>query len=161
MKRRIFLGLAPIFVLIVVMGACAVLLFTKLGTRVDVILRENFRSVLAGQQMKEAAERMVSALFFSLVGEEEGGRDLYAKNLPIFKEGLEAEFVNITLPGEDKLTGDLQRLHDEYTGRAVEVFWQTVDLENAAQCISARCCRHSHGSKTRRKRSFPSTRMPW
>src|SRR4029077_9118973 len=127
MKRRIFLGLAPIFVLIVVMGACAVLLFTKLGTRVDVILRENFRSVLAGQQMKEAAERMVSALFFSLVGEEERGRDLYAKNLPIFREGLETELGNITLPGEDNLPGDLQRLHDEYTGRA-EVFWQTVDL---------------------------------
>ncbi|MFZ0711219.1 MAG: hypothetical protein WAM53_14365, partial [Terrimicrobiaceae bacterium] len=70
MKRRIFLGLAPIFILIVAMGAYAVLLFTELGTRVDVILRENFRSVLAGQQMKEAAERMDSGLFFSLVGEE-------------------------------------------------------------------------------------------
>ena len=89
MKRRIFLGLAPIFVLILAMGAYAILLFTKLGTRVDVILRENFRSVLAGQQMKEAAERMDSGLFFSLVGEEERGRDLYAKNLPLFKDGLQ------------------------------------------------------------------------
>ncbi|HVQ19824.1 MAG TPA: HAMP domain-containing protein, partial [Terrimicrobiaceae bacterium] len=127
MKRRIFLGLAPIFALIVVMGAYAVLLFTKLGTRVDVILRENFRSVLAGQQMKEAAERMDSALFFSLVGEEERGRRLYSQNLPVFKEALKTELGNITLPGEDKLAGDLRRLHDEYTARA-EVFWQTVDL---------------------------------
>src|SRR3982074_2178647 len=52
MRRRIFFGLAPIFVLIVAMGAYAVLLFAKLGTQVDVILRENFRSVLAGQQIK-------------------------------------------------------------------------------------------------------------
>ena len=42
MKRRIFLGLAPIFVLILAMGAYAILLFTKLGTRVDVILRKTF-----------------------------------------------------------------------------------------------------------------------
>ncbi len=91
MKRRIFLGLAPIFVLILVMGAYAVLLFAKLGTRVDVILRENFRSVLAGQQMKEASERMDSGLFFSLVGEEERGRGLYTENLPVFQEGLRIE----------------------------------------------------------------------
>ncbi len=109
------------------MGAYAVLLFTKLGTRVDVILRENFRSVLAGQQMKEAAERMDSGLFFSLVGEEERGRDLYAQNLPVFKEGLKTELGNITLPGEDKLADDLRRSHEEYTARA-GVFWQTADL---------------------------------
>ena len=127
MKRRIFLGLAPIFVLIVAMGAYAILLFSKLGTRVDVILRENFRSVLAGQQMKEAAERMDSGLFFSLVGEEERGRDLYVRNLPVFKEGLKTELGNITLPGEDKLADDLRRSHEEYSARA-GVFWQTADL---------------------------------
>jgi two-component system, NtrC family, sensor histidine kinase KinB len=121
MKKRIFLGLAPIFVLIVVMGAYAVLLFAKLGTRVDVILRENFRSVLAGQQMKEASERMDSGLYFSLVGEEERGRGLYTQNLPVFKEGLRIESDNITLPGEDKLVAELRHSHD--------AFWQTADLE--------------------------------
>jgi two-component system, NtrC family, sensor histidine kinase KinB len=127
MKRRIFLGLAPIFILILAMGAYAVLLFTKLGTQVDVILRENFRSVVAGQQMKEAAERLDSGLFFSLVGEEERGRELYTKNLPVFKEGLKTELGNITLPGEDKLANDLRSLHEDYATRA-GVFWQTADL---------------------------------
>ncbi len=128
MKQRIFLGLAPIFVLIVMMGAYAVLLFAKLGTRVDVILRENFRSVLAGQQMKEASERMDSGLFFSLVGEEERGRGLYTQNLPVFEEGLRIESGNVTLPGEDKLAAELRHLHDVYSARA-EAFWQTADLE--------------------------------
>lgn len=128
MKRRLFLGLAPIFVLILAMGAYAVLLFAKLGTRVDVILRENFRSVLAGQQMKEASERMDSGLFFSLVGEEERGRSLYAQNLPVFMEGLKTESGNITLPGEEKLAAEVRRLLDMYAARA-EAFWQTVDLE--------------------------------
>src|SRR4029077_20051563 len=118
MKRRIILGLAPIFILILAMGAYATLLFTKLGTRVDVILRENFRSVLAGQQMKEAAERMDSALFFSLVDEEERARRLYAQNLPVFKDGLKTELGNITLPGEDKLDHDMRRSTGAYTTRA-------------------------------------------
>jgi two-component system, NtrC family, sensor histidine kinase KinB len=127
MKRRIFLGLAPIFILIAVMGAYAVMLFAKLGNRVDVILRENFRSVLAGQQMKEAAERMDSGLFFSLVGEEKRGRDLYTANLPVFKEGLKTELGNITLPGEDKLADEVRRLHEDYTAQA-DVFWKSSDL---------------------------------
>jgi hypothetical protein len=55
MKQRIFLGLAPLFLLLIATGAYAVSLFTKLGNSVDVILRENFRSVVAGQQMKETA----------------------------------------------------------------------------------------------------------
>src|SRR5580693_8940916 len=110
MKRRIFLGLAPLFVLLIAMGAYAVSLFTKLGNSVDVILRENFRSVVAGQQMKETAERMDSALFFSLVGEEEMARKMYTENLPIFRENLDLEMHNITLPGEQELANNVKQL---------------------------------------------------
>src|SRR5471032_1833856 len=111
MKRRIFFGLAPLFILLIAMGLYAVSLFTKLGNSVDVILRENFRSVVAGQQMKETAERMDSALFFSLVGEEERARKMYAYNVPVFRENLETELHNITLPGEQALAEKVQQLH--------------------------------------------------
>jgi NtrC-family two-component system sensor histidine kinase KinB len=128
MKRRILFGLAPLFILLIAMGLYAVALFTKLGNRVDVILRENFRSVLAGQQMKETAERMDSALFFSLAGEEERGRKLYAQNLPSFRESLRTELGNITLPGEAELAAKVKQSHEQYAARA-EAFWATPDLE--------------------------------
>jgi NtrC-family two-component system sensor histidine kinase KinB len=128
MKRRIFFGLAPLFILLIAMGLYAVTLFTKLGNRVDVILRENFRSVLAGQQMKETAERMDSALFFSLAGEEERGRKMYLQNLPAFRESLHAELGNITVPGEAELAEQLKQAHEKYATRA-EAFWSTRDLE--------------------------------
>ena len=128
MKQRIFFGLAPLFLLLLVMGGYAVSLFARLGNRVDVILRENFRSVVAGQQMKEAAERMDSALFFSLVGEEERGKKLYGHNLPIFHENLTLELHNITLPGEQELADRTQHLHQQYAGKAV-AFWSTKDIE--------------------------------
>ena len=127
MKQRIFLGLAPLFLLLLAMGAYAVSLFTKLGNSVDVILRENFRSVVAGQQMKETAERMDSALFFSLVGEEERARKMYAQNAPEFRENLNVEMHNITLPGEQQLADKVRTLHERYTKRA-ETFWQTPDV---------------------------------
>lgn len=108
------------------MGIYAVTLFAKLGSRVDVILRENFRSVLAGQQMKETAERMDSALLFALAGEEERGRSLYAENQPLFRAGLRTELGNITLPGEAELAQKVKDSHDRYTVRA-ENFWITSD----------------------------------
>jgi len=127
MKRRIFIGLAPLFVLLIAMGIFAISLFAKLGSSVEVILRENFRSVVAGQEMKESAERMDSALFFSLVGEEERGRTMYAQNLPIFRENLNIELKNITVPGEQELADSLQALHQKYAARA-EDFWATSDI---------------------------------
>jgi two-component system, NtrC family, sensor histidine kinase KinB len=126
MKRRIFFGLAPLFILLIAMGLYAVTLFAKLGSRVDVILRENFRSVLAGQQMKETAERMDSALLFALAGEEERGRALYAENQPLFHAGLRTELGNITLPGEAELAQKVKESHERYTARA-ETFWTTPD----------------------------------
>lgn len=126
MKQRIFLGLAPLFVLLIAMGVYAVSLFTKLGNSVDVILRENFRSVIAGQQMKESAERLDSALFFSLVGEEERARKMYEQNLPEFRDSLNVEMHNVTLPGEGDLAEKVGKLHDQYAKRA-EVFWQIQD----------------------------------
>jgi signal transduction histidine kinase len=132
MKRRIFLGLAPLFILLVAIGLYAVTLFSKLGSQVDVVLRENFRSVLAGQQMKEAAERMDSALFFSLAGEGERGRQLYAQSLPSFREALRTELGNITVPGEAELAEKLKRSHEAYVARA-ETFWATPDIEARRQ----------------------------
>jgi NtrC-family two-component system sensor histidine kinase KinB len=126
MKRRIFFGLAPLFILLIAMGLYAVTLFAKLGSRVDVILRENFRSVLAGQQMKETAERMDSALLFALAGEEERGRGLYAENQPLFRAGLRTELGNITLPGEAELAQKVKESHERYTARA-DIFWATPD----------------------------------
>ena len=147
MKQRIFFGLAPLFILLIAMGVYAVTLFAKLGNRIDVILRENFRSVLAGQQMKETAERMDSALFFSLVGEEERGRKLYAQNLPGFRESLRTELDNITLPGEAELATKVKagsrrvcRARGDLLGNAR--YWRP-----AAKCISARCCRPSRDIK--------------
>lgn len=127
MKRRIFIGLAPLFVLLIGMGAFAITLFATLGNSIEVILRENFRSVAAGQQMKETAERMDSALFFSLVGEEERGRKMYAQNLPVFRDNLELELKNITVPGEQELADSIKDLHQSYTARA-QTFWATSDV---------------------------------
>ena len=78
--------------------------------------------------MKETAERMDSALSFSLAGEEELGRKMFAQNQPVFRDSLHAELGNITVPGERELAEALQQAHEKYAARA-EVFWATTDPE--------------------------------
>ena len=128
MKKRILLWLFPILVLFLGVGLYAVWLFNQLGGSIDVILRENYQSVLAGQQMKESAERMDSGLAFALAGEEQRGRELFNGNVPVFQESLKKELNNITLPGEGELAEGIKRSEERYQALA-KSFWGTSDLE--------------------------------
>ena len=49
--------------------------------------------------MKEALERMDSALLFAIGGEERAAREQFDEYRPVFEENLQIEQGNITLPG--------------------------------------------------------------
>jgi two-component system, NtrC family, sensor histidine kinase KinB len=128
MKRRILLWLCPILILFLGVGLYAVLLFDRLGGSIDVILRENFESVLAGQQMKESSERMDSGLSFATAGEQQRGRELFDENVPVFQESLQKELNNITLPGEGEFADKIREAESRYQALA-RTFWDTSDLD--------------------------------
>ena len=127
MRKRILIGLLPLLVLLVAIGCYAIALFFRLGGAIDTILRENYASVVASQNMKESAERMDSALFFTLAGQSDRARKMYDENLPIFEQNLEAELNNITLPGEQDLAFKVRDLHRLYTRKATS-FFSTPDI---------------------------------
>jgi NtrC-family two-component system sensor histidine kinase KinB len=122
LNRRLLLGIAPLLLILLAVGIYAIFLFSRLGGAIDVILRENYRSVVAAQNMKEAAERMDSGLLFILGGEEEKGRQLFQQNVPAFEKNSEAEDRNITLPGEGDLASQIRQLHEKYLGIATRFF---------------------------------------
>jgi two-component system, NtrC family, sensor histidine kinase KinB len=128
MKRRILLWFCPILVLFLGVGMYTVLLFNRLGGSIDVILKENYESVLAGQQMKESSERMDSGLSFAIAGEETRGRQLFDQNDPIFQQSLTKELNNITLPGEGELANKIKDDETRYQSLA-RAFWASSDLD--------------------------------
>ena len=132
MKRRIFFGITPILLLVAAIGVYAIVLFRSLGSKIDLLLKENYRSVVAGQQMKETLERMESAAFFTLVGEDARGRRLYQQNEPIFAQNLRIEEHNVTLPGEQALADSLHSLFANYSSEITK-FWNLTDLEQKRQ----------------------------
>src|SRR5450432_3067842 len=67
LRQRILLTLLPLLVLLGVLGIAGVFLLQQLGGSIDVILRENYHSVIAMQDLKEALERIDSSFQFMLV----------------------------------------------------------------------------------------------
>src|SRR5258708_38990324 len=86
---------------------------SRLGGIIDVILRENYQSVLAAQNMKDALERMNSAAQFAIGGRDDRGRRQFAEFRPVFEKNLKIEQNNVTLPGEQELADKLTRLYGE------------------------------------------------
>ena len=120
LNRRLLLGIAPVLVIFLAVGIYAIFLFSKLGGAIDVILRENYQSVVASQNMKEASERMDSGLLFMLGGEEERGKQLFRQNTPVFEKNSDVESRNITLPGEGDLENKVRQLHAKYMNAAAK-----------------------------------------
>jgi len=114
LRQKFSLGFGVLLLIILIIGIQSVIQLTKLGESIDVILRENYRSVLACQQMKEALERVDSGILFELLGYTQKGDELVRKNELVFEVALQVELNNITLPGEGEKANHLQNLFSQY-----------------------------------------------
>jgi signal transduction histidine kinase len=114
LRQKLSLGFGGLLLIILIIGIQSIIHLTKLGGSIDVILRENYRSVIACQEMKESLERTDSGILFVLLGEKEKGTELIQKNEAAFEKALQAELNNITLPEEGRKAHHLQDLFKRY-----------------------------------------------
>ena len=114
LRQKLALGFGGILLVIAVIGVHNITRITALGQSIDVILRENYRSVVACQEMKEALDRMDSGAVFVLLGAEEKGNEQIARHEALFEKALQAETGNITLPTEGEKAEQLKRLFQQY-----------------------------------------------
>jgi signal transduction histidine kinase len=124
--------IATVFVLLLVIAATVGLLsiqrFNQLGLSIDVILKENYRSVVACQDMNDALERIDSGLLFILSGFVREGLEQVAANRTRFQDALRRELDNLTLPGEAEKAQGLRVLFEGYSGQ-IDAFMATAPGE--------------------------------
>lgn len=114
LRQKLSLCFGGLLLIIIAIGIQSISHLTKLGESIDVILRENYRSVVACQEMKEALERIDSGILFTLLGDGDRGKDLIEKNKVAFEKARHVESSNITLPGEGEKVARLEALSRQY-----------------------------------------------
>ena len=114
-RQKLALGFGGLLAIVVVIGLLTMSRIKELGYAVDVILKENYLSVVACQDMKETLERIDSGILFTLAGNNEEGAALIKENAIKFRAALKSEFGNITLPGEEEKARSIDKLFGEYT----------------------------------------------
>jgi NtrC-family two-component system sensor histidine kinase KinB len=134
LRRKISLGFGALLIIILVIGTQSLIHLSKLGDSIDVILRENYRSVIACQQMKEALERIDSGILFVLLGHTKEGEELVRNNQTAFKKSLQVQLNNITLPAEGEKTDRLRDLFGKYEALLKGIIdpAQPVEIRNQA-----------------------------
>ena len=100
LRQKLALGFCGLLIIVMTGGIHSALQLKELGHSVDVVLRENYESVLACQEMKESLDRMDSGAVFMVLGHEREGKELLGTNEPRFARALDRELHNITIPGE-------------------------------------------------------------
>jgi two-component system, NtrC family, sensor histidine kinase KinB len=126
LRRRLLLAQAPLLaalVLVAVMGAIGA---SRLGESADLILRDNYRSVLAAQRMKEAIERLDSAALFVVAGRRQEADPLIPPNRERFENELRVEEANLTEPGELQASQALRARWQEYQAAYEQLLGQAA-----------------------------------
>jgi two-component system, NtrC family, sensor histidine kinase KinB len=128
LKKKILIGYGVSFVLMSLVIAWAIANLVSLGKATDAILRENYRSILAAENMVDALERQDSGILLLFLGDAEKGVVQFRENEALFLEWLARAKDNITVEGETELIRSIEAGYTKYRG----LFSELTDLQTPA-----------------------------
>lgn len=111
LRKKILIGYGVAFVLMALVVAWAVANLVALGRATDAILSENYRSILAAENMVDALERQDSAILLFFLGDVQQGVAQFREHEAVFLEWLSRAKDNITIQGEREL---VQTIENDY-----------------------------------------------
>ncbi|MBI5586193.1 MAG: HAMP domain-containing protein [Deltaproteobacteria bacterium] len=130
LKKKILFGYGVAFILMGLVVAWAVSNLVSLGQASDAILRENYRSILAAENMIDALERQDSAVLLMFLGDPPAGRKQFRENEADFLGWLVRAKDNVTISGEEKLIQTIASGYTQYRERFSD--WSALESKPAA-----------------------------
>jgi two-component system, NtrC family, sensor histidine kinase KinB len=129
LKKKILVGYGVAFALMGLVVAWAVVNLVSLGKATDAILSENYRSILAAENMVDVLERQDSGILLMFLGKAQKGIAQFRENEAVFLEWLARAKDNITIDGEAELVHSIEA----YFGTYRQQFSALTDLRNASK----------------------------
>jgi signal transduction histidine kinase len=130
LRHKLALGFGGLLAIIAVMAMLTVHQIDRLGNAIDIILKQNYRSVTASQSMKEALEKMDNDTLFSFTGRHEASLHNIGESERKFREALAVELGNITLPGEKEKAERIASLFDRYVSTLHGIMDDSLPIDN-------------------------------
>ena len=126
LRNRIFLGVAPLIILLMMVGGYAVWLFFRLGNAVNTTLHENYVSIVAMRDLKDAAERIERTLSgdHAPTGQDtpDQAQAAMEQQIAICRRSVDTELAIITEPGESEAAERLRGRDDTFLQTVSTVF---------------------------------------
>ncbi len=135
-RSKLMLTMAPLLVALASVGVVSGMVASLLARQPGHIWKDNYRSVLAAQRMKESVERIHDSAIHELLGEPRAPRP-QPGDLEMFERELTVEAQNITEPGETDAVAKLQERWNDFK-RALVQFHAAPDPDvKRALCFAS------------------------
>ena len=125
-KRKILLGYGIGYLLLCVVIVWGIVHIVQLGKATDAILSENYRSILAAENMIDALERQDSAILLIIGGNREIGIEQFREYEADFIEWLTRAKDNITIEGEAEVLATIESTYQIYRMRFAELTGEVI-----------------------------------
>ena len=116
LRVKILSGFLILSLMLLIAGLWSIYELHFLGASVQKILDENYQSIHAAKNMKEALEREDSAILLLMLGKWEQGRQILGSADSVFKENFDFANSNITIPGEEERLRQISATYKIYKG---------------------------------------------
>lgn len=114
LRGKLAVSYTVLIVIILAVSGWPIYHLVHLGRSVDVILVNNYKSILAAENMKEALERIDSSAMFFVAYHSEKARRQFAENVKNFEDEFRVAADNITEPGEDQIVAEINTRYSGY-----------------------------------------------
>ena len=133
LRTKILLGYSITLILTLVVIGWALKNIVDLGDATDSILRENYRSILAAENMIDAIERQDSGLLLMLLGYVEENQALFDEQSVNFLIWFGRAKDNVTISGEQEIVDSIDRLYKNYLQTSSELKIRVASEDTSAK----------------------------
>src|SRR5438876_6729746 len=130
LKQKLAFSYGLLIIVIFAVSAWSIYHMVTLGRAIDVILINNYKSILAAENMKDSLERQDSSALFFIASQEAKALGQFEENAQRFSAEYEIAANNITENGEAEIIADIAARYDSYTHR-LEALLQPADKRSS------------------------------
>jgi methyl-accepting chemotaxis protein len=145
LRLKILSGFLILTMMLAVAGIWSIYELTTVGTSVQRLFDDNYKSINAGKMMIEALEREDSAVLLLLSGKWKQGRSIIESADELFQRGFTIAQNNVTIPAEPAYVEEIEARYKAYkdlwvkpivdTSRQGNLDWYFQDLHQAFQDV--------------------------